>query len=157
MRPRGMRETAMPVVERVWEWHFAASPEALWPLVADTARIGEVNGVPRYTVTDIPQPDGSVAHIGSARLFGTTMTWDEGVPEWVANRRYSHERRFHSRIVRRQASRIELDPEAGGTRARYRLTIEACWPVALALRCGGLKRAGRTLDTLFRESARFAE
>jgi len=147
----------MPVVERVWEWHFAASPEALWPLVADTARIGEANGVPRYTVTDIPQPDGSVAHIGSARLFGTPMTWDEGVPEWVANRRYSHERRFHSRIVRRQASRIELDPEAGGTRVRYRMAIEACWPIALALRCGGIKRAGRTLDTLFREAARFAE
>jgi hypothetical protein len=27
----------MPVVERQWEWHFAASPEALWPLIADTA------------------------------------------------------------------------------------------------------------------------
>ena len=147
----------MPVVERVWEWHFAASPEALWPLVADTARIGEAMGVPRYTVTDIPRPDGTVERIGSARRLGTTMTWDEGVPEWIAGRRYSHERRFRSRLFRRLASRIELDPEPGGTRVRYRTTIEAAWPVALVLRCGGMRRMGRVLDGLFRDAARFAE
>jgi hypothetical protein len=147
----------MPVVERIWEWHFAASPEALWPLVADTARIGEAMGVPRYTVTDIPRPDGTVARIGSARRLGMTMTWDEGVPEWIAGRRYSHERRFHSRLIQRLASRIELDPEAGGTRVRYTTTIAACWPLALALRCGGMRRAGKTIDRLFRAAARFAE
>jgi hypothetical protein len=146
----------MPVVERVWEWHFAASPEALWPLVADTARIGEAAGFPRYTVTDIPQPDGSVERIGSARRFGMTMTWEEGVPEWIAGRRYSHERRFRSRLFRRLASRIELDPEPGGTRVRYRTTIEAPgrwrWRCAAA-GCGAWEK----LDRLFREAARFAE
>jgi class 3 adenylate cyclase len=147
----------MPVVEREWEWHFAASPEALWPLVADTARIGEANGVPRYTVTDTPRPDGTVERVGSARRFGITVRWDEGVPEWVVNRRYRHERRFKSRLIRRLASRILLDPEPGGTRVRYWMTIEAAWPLALALRCGGLARLGKTLDTLFREAAQFAE
>src|ERR1700722_9257181 len=147
----------MPVVERVWEWHFAASPEALWPHVADTARIGEANGFPRYTVTDIPKPDGSVERIGSARRFGTIVSWEEGVPEWIAFRRYRHERRFKSRVVYRLASRIELDPEADGTRVCYRTTIAACWPVALALRCGGLRRMGGILDRLFRDAARFAE
>ena len=147
----------MPVVEREWEWHFAASPEALWPLVADTARIGEVNGFPRYTVTDTPRPDGSVERIGSARRFGLTLTWEEGMPEWVAGRSYRHERWFRSRLFRRLASRILLDPEPGGTRLRYRSTFEVCWPLALALRCGGLKSAGKTLDRHFREAARFAE
>jgi class 3 adenylate cyclase len=147
----------MPVVEREWEWHFAATPEALWPLVADTARIGEANGFPRYTVSDVPQPDGTVRHTGAARRFGMTLTWDEGVPEWIAFRRYSHERRFHSRLLRRLVSRIALDPEDGGTRLRYRVTIEAAWPLALALRWGGMRRAGKTLDRLFREAARFAE
>jgi class 3 adenylate cyclase len=147
----------MPVVEREWEWHFAASPEALWPLVADTARIGEAAGFPRYTVTDTPRPDGTVERIASARRFGMTITWEEGVPEWIAGRNYSHERRFHSRLIRRLASRILLDPEAGGTRLRYRTTFEVCWPVALALRLGGLKRTGKTLDKLFRDAARLAE
>ena len=126
----------MPVIEREWEWHFAASPEALWPLIADTARIGEANGFPRYTVIDTPRADGTVERIASARRFGMTITWDEGVPEWIAGKSYAHERRFHSRLIRRLASRILLDPEQGGTRLRYRTTIEAAWPVALPLRCG---------------------
>jgi class 3 adenylate cyclase len=153
----------MQVVERVWEWHFAASPEALWPLLADTARIGEAAGFPRYTVTDIEQPDGTVRRIGSARRFGLTVTWDEGVPEWVAGRCYSHERRFHSRLIHRLASRIEFTPAPGGVAAtrgtlvRYRSTIAAALPVALALRWGGMKRLGRALDRLFREAAALAE
>jgi len=124
----------MPVVEREWEWHFAASPEALWPLVADTARLGEANGFPRYTVTDTPRPDGSVERIGSTRRFGMTLTWEEGVPEWVEGRSYRHERRFRSRIFPRLASRILLEPEPGGARLRYRVIFEVCWPLALAMR-----------------------
>jgi class 3 adenylate cyclase len=147
----------MPVVEREWEWHFAASPEALWPLVADTARIGEACGFPRYTVIDTPRPDGTVERIGSVRRFGTTMTWEEGVPEWIAGKSYRHERHFRSRLVRRLASRILLDPDKSGTRVRFRTTIEASWPVALALRAGALARMGASLDRLFREAAQFAE
>src|SRR5580700_10596288 len=100
----------MGTVTREWEWRFAASPEALWPIIADTAAIGEAAGFPRYTVTDTLLPDGSVERIGSVRRLGTTMTWEEGVPEWVADRRYRHERRFRSRLIRRLASRIELTP-----------------------------------------------
>ena len=147
----------MPVVEREWEWRFAASPEALWPLLADTARIGEAIGAPRYTVTDIARPDGTVERIGSARQLGMTLTWEEGVPEWVAGRCYHHERRFRGRLMHRFASRILFDAEPGGTRVRYRATFEAAWPLALALRWAGVRRFGDALDRLFREAARFAE
>ena len=148
----------MPVVEREWEWRFAASPEALWPLVADTAWLGEAAGFPRYTVTDVPRPDGGVERIGRARHLGMTMTWDEGVPEWIAGRFYAHERRFHSRLMRRLANRILLDPAPdGSTRVRYRTTIEAAWPIALALRCGGMRQMGHKLDRHYREAVRFAE
>jgi hypothetical protein len=146
----------MSIVEREWEWHFAVSPEALWPLVADTARIGEANGFPRYTLTETPLPDGSVERIGRARKFGTTITWDEGVPEWATGRWYRQERRFHNRLIRGLASRILLDPEPGGTRLRYRTTFEVAWPLALVLRYGGLRQAGKTFDRLFREAARTA-
>src|SRR5215469_2262050 len=147
----------MPVVEREWEWHFAASPEALWPLVADTALVGEANGFPRYTVTDTPRADGSVEHIASARRFGMRLVWEDAVPEWIAGRRYSHERRFRSRLVRRLATRILLDAQPGGTRVRYRLTFDTAWPVALALYAGGLTRTGKTLHRLFGDAVQFAE
>jgi class 3 adenylate cyclase len=152
-----LREGAMAVVEREWEWHFAASPEVLWPLVADTAKIGEISGLPRYTVTDTPRPDGTVERIGNARRFGMTIRWEEGVPEWVAGRSYHHERRFQSWLIGGLKSRILVDPDPGGARLRYRLTFELCWPLALVMRCGGLKSAGKTLDRHFREAARFAE
>ncbi len=147
----------MPVIEREWEWHFAASPEALWPLVADTARVGEAAGFPRYTVTDTPRPDGTVERIGSTRRFGMTTTWEEGVPEWIAGKSYRHERRFRSRLIRGLVNRILLDPEPGGTRVRYRATIEAAWPLVLALRWGGMSRLGAGLDRIYRDAVRLAE
>ena len=59
----------MRVIERVWEWHFAASPEALWPVLADTARFNEAVGLPRSAVSETLLPDGSVKRVGSARVF----------------------------------------------------------------------------------------
>src|ERR1700744_3760760 len=147
----------MSVVEREWEWHFATSPEALWPLVADTAWIGEAAGFPRYTVTDTPRPDGTVERIASGRRFGMTITWEEGVPDWVAGRFHRHERRFKGWLIRRLANHILLHPEAGGTRLRYRMIFDVCWPLALVMRLGGIERTGKILDKLFRDAARFAE
>jgi class 3 adenylate cyclase len=147
----------MQTVQRVWEWRFAASPEALWPLLADTARFNEAAGLPRYTVTDIAQPDGTVHRVGSARRLGLTLSWEEGVPQWIAGRRFAHERRFNSGPLRRVATEILLDPtEQGGAAVRYTLSIEARLLVALVLRAIGLERFGRTLDRLFREAAAFA-
>ncbi|HZK90255.1 MAG TPA: adenylate/guanylate cyclase domain-containing protein [Stellaceae bacterium] len=148
----------MQVVERAWEWHFAASPDDLWPLLADTARFNEAMGLPRYAVTDIPQPDGSVRRVGAGRRMGLNLTWEEGVPQWVAGRRFFHERLLHSRLIRRVATTIELDPaEEGGTAVRYTLTIEANLPTAMLMRLFGLKSFGQSLDKLFREAAQFAE
>ena len=152
----------MQVIERVWEWRFAAPPEILWPLLADTARFNEAMGLPRYTVSETPQPDGSVKRIGNARFFGLTLSWDEGVPEWVAPRRFAHERHLHSGPLRRVASEITIDPveddrgEAGSL-VRYRLSLEPRFPgVRPLLRLGFLDRFGRRLDALFREAAEFA-
>src|SRR5439155_17689922 len=81
-------------VARDWEWEFSASPAALWTVLADTARFNEAAGLPRYTVTDVPQPDGSVLRVGAARRFGLAFSWEEGVPQWIAGKSFAHERRF---------------------------------------------------------------
>jgi len=57
------------VIERVWEWRFAAPPDILWPVLADTARFNEAMGLPRYAVGETPLPDGTVRRLGSARKF----------------------------------------------------------------------------------------
>ena len=152
----------MRVIERVWEWHFAASPEVLWPVLVDTARFNEAIGLPRYAVSETPTPDGIVRRTGSMRRFGLTVAWEEGVPEWVAPRRFAHQRRFHSGPLRRVATEITLDPTgdpAGvtGSRVRYRLVIEPRFrAVGWLLRLGFIERFGRRLDRLFRDAASVA-
>ena len=147
----------MPTVERSWKWHFAASPEALWPLLADTSRLNEAVGFARYTLTETPRPDGSIERVGSSRRSGLTLSWEEGVPEWVWARCYRHTRRFKSRLVRAVTAEIEFQRVDAGADVQFRLAIAGAWPVALALSCGGMRRYGKTIDRLFREAAGFAE
>jgi class 3 adenylate cyclase len=149
----------MGTVERDWEWEFAASPAVLWPLLADTARFNEAAGLPRYSVADVPQPDGSVRRIATARRLGFTLRWEEGVPQWICGQHFSHERRFAAGPLRRVATEITIQPATcEGSRVRYRLSIETRGrTIAGLLRLGVLDRFGRTLDRLFREAADFAE
>src|SRR5262249_49247444 len=91
--------------------------------------------------------------------FGLTLSWEEGVPEWVAPRRFTHERRFPSGPLRQAATEITIDPEADGnaSRVRYRVRLDPrSWIVALVLRLGPLKHLGRLIDRLFRQAAEFA-
>src|SRR5215469_11612351 len=153
----------MGVVERVWEWHFNAPPEALWPLLADTARFNEAAGLQRYDVTDTALPDGTVKRTGRVQRLGMTLSWEEGVPQWISGRRFFHQRVFSSGPLRRLVTHIDIDPEAGGdgrpaSRVRYRLRIEARSSlVSVLFRLGALNRFGATLDRLFRDAAAFAE
>jgi class 3 adenylate cyclase len=152
-------EPRMSAIERVWEWHFAGSPEELWPVLADTARFNEAVGLPRYAVSETSQIDGSVRRTGAARVFGLTLEWEEGVPEWVAPRRFRHQRRFRRGLLRLLSTEITIDPcgDGAGSQVRYRLRLEVNnWAVAMALRLVFFRRFGRTLDRLFRQAAEFA-
>jgi class 3 adenylate cyclase len=154
-----MKSHRIGKIVRQWEWEFSAPPSALWPLLADTARFNEAAGLPRYSVTDLPQLDGTVKRIGAVRRFGVTITWEEGVPQWVAGRRFAHERLFPSGPLRRVATEIGMNPKANGrTRVCYRLSIDTRGALSgLILRLGFIERFGHTLDRLFREAAEFAE
>jgi class 3 adenylate cyclase len=145
-------------IEREWTREFTASAAELWPVIADTARFNEAAGLPRYTVTDLPQPDGSVRRIGGARRFGLTLNWTEGIPQWVAGRRFEHHRLFTSGPVRRVVNVIDFEPAAGKTRVRYRVAIEPRgWFAGLLLRFLAFDQIGRIVDRLFREAEEFLE
>jgi hypothetical protein len=143
------------VIERVWDWRFAAPPDLLWPVLADTARFNEAVGLPRYAVSETPLPDGSVRRAGHARKFGIALSWEEGVPEWVAPRYFRHERRFHGGPLLLVRTEISIDPDREtGSLVRYRLALAARFALLEPLpRLVFLPRFGRTLDRLFREAA----
>src|ERR1043166_9662861 len=101
-------------------------------------------GLPRYAIDEVPQPDGSVRRTATVHRFGLTLSWEEGVPEWVAPRRFAHERRFASGPLRRVATEITIDPVAdpagnpvdGATHSlvRYRLHVDTrSWALGVLL------------------------
>src|SRR4051812_9598030 len=85
-RSNGRRWTMPGAVERSWSWSFAAPPELLWPVLADTARINEATGFPRYVLEETAQPDGSVVRIGHAKMGPFAVVWDENPYDFVENR-----------------------------------------------------------------------
>jgi hypothetical protein len=144
-------------IRRAWQWRFPLSAEALWPVLADTARFNEAIGFPRYTLSETPQADRSVERIGNVRRFGMMVRWGEGVPEWVAPHRYRHERRFLTGPLRRAVAEILIEPSADNPTtsvAEFRVAIEPrFWIVGVVLWMGLHGHFGRRIERTMREAA----
>ena len=143
-------------VQRSWNWTFDAPPEALWPVLSDTRRFNEAAGFPRYVLEEIPRADGSVAHLGHAKIGPLRLTWEEPAFDFVENRWFSQTRRFRGAPIREMTARLDLEPLGRGSAVRWTLRIvPANLLGALALRAGLLRRAGVTIDKLVRQGAAF--
>ena len=143
-------------VQRSWNWTFDAPPEALWPVLSDTRRFNEAAGFPRYVLEEIPRADGSVAHLGHAKIGPLRLTWEEPPFDFVENRWFSQTRRFRGAPIREMTARLDLEPLGRGSAVRWTLRmVPANLLGALALRAGLLRRAGVTIDKLVRQGAAF--
>jgi hypothetical protein len=67
------------------DFHFDHSPEALWPLIIDTARLNEATGFPRHSVTQTARPDGSVERIARGKFGPFQSEWEDFPWEWEEN------------------------------------------------------------------------
>jgi class 3 adenylate cyclase len=94
-----------------WEWRLQASPEALWPLVADTNRFNRDTGLPM------------VERLGPGRLrfrrYAVRIEWDEEPFEWVRPERFGVVRRYRRGPLAEMRILVELVPSDGGTLVRY--------------------------------------
>jgi class 3 adenylate cyclase len=107
-----------------WEYELQASPEALWPLVADTNRFNRDAGVP---AVEIQVEDGSRLTNARRRLrlfiFGLAVEWEEQPFEWIRPHRFGVVRRYTKGPVAEVRVQAELLPlSTGGTRLVYQ-----CW------------------------------
>jgi class 3 adenylate cyclase len=142
-----------------WEWHLPATPEALWPLVADTNRFNYDTGLP--CVERLPD-EGSVLFNARRRLrlalFGMSLEWEEEPFEWVRPYRFGVARRYLRGPVASLRVLAELTPQAEGqTRLVYQVWASAktvlgliVIPVEIGL------RGARRLDTVFRQYGELA-
>jgi class 3 adenylate cyclase/carbon monoxide dehydrogenase subunit G len=106
------------------ELHFAKPPEAIWPFVADTARLNEMSGSPRYRVEERPDEQGRVHRFATVPVGPLRMKWEEGYGEWQENRRLSQTRNFINGPFRRSHSSFELAPEGPGTRLTFTAEVD---------------------------------
>ena len=106
------------------ELHFAKPPEAIWPFVADTARLNEMSGSPRYRVEERPDEQGRVHRFATVPVGPMRMKWEEGYGEWQENRRLSQTRNFINGPFRRSHSSFELAPEGPGTRLTFTAEVD---------------------------------
>ena len=93
------------------EMHFAQPPEAIWPFLADTARLNEMTGSPSYQVTDRIDADGRISRAATAKAGPLRLQWDERFGEWQENRWLTQERQFKNGPFRHFKFNAKLDPE----------------------------------------------
>lgn len=100
-----------------WRWRLGATPEQLWPLVADTDRFNRDTGLPSVEVLE--EGPGAVRRL-RFRKYGVVVEWEEQPFEWIRPRRFGVVRRYSRGPVAEMRVRVTLDPDGdGGTRLRY--------------------------------------
>lgn len=104
-----------------WLFDFKASPEEIWPFVADTDRFNRDTGVPRLDI------DATAKQMRNARrrvrfsIYGMPVEWEEQPFEWVRPLRFGFERIYNRGPMARMRALAELTPLDGGTRLTYDL------------------------------------
>jgi len=119
------------------ETHFALPPEAIWPFLADTARLNEMTGSPPYQVADRIDADGRTRRAATAKAGPLRLQWDERFGEWRENRWLTQERQFKNGPFRHFKVHAKLDPEGNGCRLIFAAEVECAGALGLLARLSG--------------------
>ena len=113
------------VKRRTFVWHFDSPLEAIWPVLADTARFNEAANLPKHHIDEIAQADGSVRYMARAQKGPFKLEWEDKPVNWVINRWFRHCRYFQSGPLKFLCANLEFFPEDGGCRGEYTIEAEA--------------------------------
>lgn len=109
-----------------WEYNLKASPEKLWPFVADTNRFNRDTGVPSVEAAKTTRQ-----RLRNARrrlrlsVFGIAVEWEEQPFEWVRPYRFGVKRTYTKGPMTELRALAELERLTdGGTRLVYSVTIK---------------------------------
>ncbi|HKG12532.1 MAG TPA: DUF5939 domain-containing protein [Pyrinomonadaceae bacterium] len=115
-----------------WEYDLRASPQALWPLVADTNRFNRDAGVP--FVEQLGPPDERGRRRLRLSKLGFGVVWAEEPFEWIRPLRFGVVRRYTSGPVAEMRVTAELtEREDGGTHLVYQVWARARGPLGRAV------------------------
>src|ERR1700719_2751635 len=119
------------------ETRFAQPPEAIWPFLADTARLNEMAGAPPYQVVDRLPPDGRPRHAATAKAGPLRLQWDERFGEWQENRRLTRERQFKKGPVWHFQLPAKPALEGAGSRLDFSAEVEGVGALGLLAKLSG--------------------
>jgi class 3 adenylate cyclase/ribosome-associated toxin RatA of RatAB toxin-antitoxin module len=109
-----------------WEYNLKASPESLWPFVADTNRFNRDTGVP-----SVEPAKTTRQRLRNARrrlrlsIYGMAVEWEEQPFEWVRPSRFGVARNYSKGPMVELRALAELTPrDEGGTKLTYSLSIK---------------------------------
>jgi class 3 adenylate cyclase len=119
------------------ERHFEKPPEAIWPFVADSARINELVGFPPYQVEERTDGQGRVRRLASIRMGPLRIRWEEGFGEWQENRRVVQRRNFINGPIRHFRACADIYPEGTGSRLVFSSDIECVGLLGLLAKLSG--------------------
>jgi hypothetical protein len=106
-----------------WTYDLVSPPDRLWPFVSDTNRMNRLAGMGPVTYSEERAPGGGRKRIGSGKLAGLAVRWEERPFSWVYGQRFSVERIFESGPLASYRSEVTLAPTAAGTRLTHRLEL----------------------------------
>jgi class 3 adenylate cyclase len=136
-----------------WEWQLQSSPEALWPLVADTNRFNRDTGVPSVTrhASGTQTTKNAFRRLSFSRL-GATVDWEEEPFEWTRPQRFGVVRRYLKGPLAEMRVLVELTPQpSGGSRLVYQVWVRPrnlLGVIAVPLQIGII--SARSFDAMFR-------
>lgn len=108
--------SAYSVIALRRELLLCASPQALWPLIANTERFNRALGLPAVTLGG--RTPGEFTKRVKTSLFGLEFSWREPPFEWVEGRFFSIVREFDAGPLARFEGGMTLVPEGAGCRLR---------------------------------------
>jgi class 3 adenylate cyclase len=139
-----------------WTWRFDRPPAEIWPVAADTARFNEAAKVPKHTITETPQPDGSVRYVGQFKFGPFVIRWREKPVNWVSEQWFEHCRYFETGPLKSLCAYFTLEPNGTGTLGHYRLAAEPANLIGrLMLAAGFFRKSGETFGKLAAEANAF--
>src|SRR5215213_3598816 len=104
---------------------FKASPEALWPLVADTPTLNRAIGLPPIEFQVTPQPAGAPTIEGQVRMLGVPVArWTEHPFLWREPYGYMFFRDFHGGPLKRIVGGVDMVRDGDETDLRVFAEIE---------------------------------
>lgn len=138
---------------QTWTWEFDSPAEAIWPLLADTARFNEAAKLPQHEIEEQPRPDGSVLYLGRAKIGMFALEWEEKPVNWVSDQWFEHCRFFSRGPFVSLCAHFRLEPGAetgpGGCRGIYSVEVEPANAFGRMLLLGGfLDKVGKSFGEM---------